>query len=137
MEQNGRNWSPFSTKATRTNGEFVPYGTHARDIGNCANRNSWRFGTIPNFFGVTWPYGTRELPKMENSEWSNATMHRSVYERFDMDEVPDYDLMTEYRPITLANHLDFKDAYGNPGSKSDPKRIAVAAYTEERLPSTL
>jgi hypothetical protein len=45
--------------------------------------------------------------------------------------------MTEYRPITLANHLDFKDAYGNPGSKSDPKRVAVAAYTEERLPSTL
>jgi hypothetical protein len=23
------------------------------------------FGTIPNFVGVTWPYRTRELPKME------------------------------------------------------------------------
>ena len=39
---------------------------------------------------------------MQNSEFSDATMHRSVYERFDMGEVPDYDAMTEYRPITLA-----------------------------------
>src|ERR1700730_18221473 len=67
------------------------------------------FGTIPNFFGITWTYGARKLPKMENSEFSDATMHRSVYERFDMGEVPDYNAMTEYRPGTLANHLDFKD----------------------------
>ena len=71
---------------------------------------------------------------MENSELSDATMHRFVHERFDMDEVPDYDTMREYRPITLANHLDFRNAYENPGSKSDPKRVAVAAYIEERLP---
>ena len=64
-------------------------------------------------------------------------MHRSVYERFDMDEVPDYDAMTEYRPITLSNHRDFKDAYGKPGSKSDPERRSVAAYIEERLPPNL
>jgi hypothetical protein len=95
------------------------------------------FGTIPNFFGITWTYGTRELPKMQNSEFSDATMHRSVYERFDVGEVPDYDAMTEYRPVMLANHLDFKDAYGRPGSKSDPKRGSVAAYVEQRLPANL
>ena len=95
------------------------------------------YGTVPNFFGITWTYGARELPKMQNSEFSEATMHRSVYERFDMDEVPDYDTMTEYRPITLSNHLDFKDAYGKPGSKSDPERRSVAAYIEERLPPNL
>ena len=95
------------------------------------------YGTVPNFFGITWTYGARELPKMQNSEFSEATMHRSVYERFDMDEVPDYDAMTEYRPITLSNHLDFKDAYGKPGSKSDPERRSVAAYIEERLPPNL
>ena len=95
------------------------------------------FATIPNFFGITWTYGTRELPKMQNSQFSDATMHRSVYERFDMDEVPDYNAMMEYRPVTLANHLDFKDAYGNPGSKSDPKRVSVAAYVEQRLPANL
>jgi hypothetical protein len=74
---------------------------------------------------------------MQNSQFSDATMHRSVYERFDMDEVPDYNAMMEYRPVTLANHLDFKDAYGNPGSKSDPKRVSVAAYVEQRLPANL
>jgi uncharacterized protein (DUF2235 family) len=95
------------------------------------------FGIIPSFLGITWTYGTRNLPKMENSEYSNATMHRSVYERFDMDEVPDYDAMREYRPANLSNHLDFKDAYGNPGAKSDPKRIALAAYIEDRLPPNL
>jgi hypothetical protein len=64
-------------------------------------------------------------------------MHRSVYEPFDMDEVPDYDAMTEYRPITLADHLDFKDAYGKPGFKSDQNRVSVAAFIEERLPPNL
>jgi hypothetical protein len=74
---------------------------------------------------------------MQNGEFSNATMHRSVYERFVMDEVPDYDAMTEYRPITLANHLDFKDAYGKPGPKSDPNCVSVAAFIEERLPPNI
>jgi hypothetical protein len=64
-------------------------------------------------------------------------MHRSVYERFDMDEVPDYDAMRQYRPATLAIHVDFKGANGNPGGKSDPKRAAVAAYIEDRLPPNL
>jgi len=54
-----------------------------------------------------------------------------------MNEVPDYDAMTEYRPTTLANHLDFKDAYGAPGAKSDPERDSVAAFIEERLPPNL
>ena len=91
------------------------------------------FGTIPNFFGITWTYAPRKLPKMQNSDFSDATMHRSVYERFDMDEVPDYDAMRQYRPITLANHLDFKEAYENHGARSDPTRVAVAAYIEDHL----
>jgi hypothetical protein len=94
------------------------------------------FGAIPNLFGLTWTYGARELPKMENG-LSKAPMHRSVYERFDMDEVPDYDAMRQYRPATLAIHVDFKGAYGNPGGKSDPERAVVAAYIEDRLPPNL
>jgi len=95
------------------------------------------FGTIPNLFGITWNKAARELPRMQDNKFSNATMHRSVYERFDMAKVPDYDAMAEYRPSTLANHLDFKDAYESPGAKSDPARIAVAAYIEDRLPPNL
>jgi uncharacterized protein (DUF2235 family) len=92
------------------------------------------FGSIANFFGISWTYGTRALPRNKNSEFSEATMHRSVYERFDLDEVPIYDAMQKYRPVTLSNHLDFKDAYGKSGGKSDPKRVAIAAYIEDRLP---
>lgn len=92
------------------------------------------FGAIPNFFGRTWTYGARELPKMDNKGVSDATMHRSVYERFDIDEVPQYDVMQEYRPGTLAIHVDFKDAYANPKGKSNPDRSAVAQYIEDRLP---
>ena len=60
-------------------------------------------------------------------------MHRSVYERFDMDEVPDFDAMRQYRPVTLANHLDFKDAYENSVGKSNPQPASAAAYIVTKL----
>jgi uncharacterized protein (DUF2235 family) len=95
------------------------------------------FGTIANFFGITWTPGKRDLPKIPGTEISKATMHRSVYERFDLDAVPDYDAMRLYRPLTLENHLDFKDAYGKAGAKSNPDRPEAAAYIEDRLPPNL
>src|SRR4029077_3634794 len=95
------------------------------------------FGAITNVFGTTWAYGVRRLPKIESSNFSDAPMHRSVYERFDMDEVPDYDAMRLYRPITLENHLDFKEAYENPSVKINSQRASAAAYIETRLPPNL
>jgi uncharacterized protein (DUF2235 family) len=92
------------------------------------------FGIITNLLGITWSEAHRKLPKIENSEFSDAAMHRSVYERFDMDEVPIYDAMKKYRPVTLANHVDFKDAYEKETVKSDSKRDWAAAYVEDRLP---
>jgi uncharacterized protein (DUF2235 family) len=91
------------------------------------------FGTLSNLLGFDWTYGARELPTRADG-FSDATMHRSVYERFDLDAVPIYDAMRPYRPVTLANHLDFKDAYGKPGAKSDESRAAMASYIEDRLP---
>jgi uncharacterized protein (DUF2235 family) len=95
------------------------------------------FGTITDFFIGTWPDEVRELLKKKNSEFSDAPMHRSVYERFDMNEVPNYDAVRQYRPITLAWHLDFKNAYVTPGVKSNPKRASAATYIEPRLPPNL
>src|SRR5947207_814485 len=60
-----------------------------------------------------------------------------ILEASSMDEVPDHDAMREYRPITLANHLDFKDAYGKSGAKSSSERVAIASYIEDRLPPNL
>jgi uncharacterized protein (DUF2235 family) len=92
------------------------------------------FGAITNALGMTWAYGARRLPKMENRDFSDAPMHRCVYERFDMDEVPDYDAMRLYRPVTLKNHVDFKEAYENPCVKSNSQRVSAAAYIEICLP---
>jgi hypothetical protein len=47
------------------------------------------FGTVPNLFDITWTKGARDLPKTQDGKFSNATMHRSVYERFDMAKVPE------------------------------------------------
>jgi hypothetical protein len=87
------------------------------------------FGPIPSFFCIKWANGARKLPS------DDAPMHRSVYERFDLDEVPNYDAMRRYRPVTLADHLDFKEAYTTAGAKSG--RAFIAAYIEDRLPPNL
>jgi hypothetical protein len=54
-----------------------------------------------------------------------------------MDGVPDYNTITKYRPMTLANHPDFKHAYEHLGTESTPTRTAIAAYLESRLPPNL
>jgi uncharacterized protein (DUF2235 family) len=92
------------------------------------------FGTIANLLGITWTYGARTLP-MRDDGLSEATMHRSVYERFDLEEVPIYDAMQPYRPVTLANHVGFKDAYGTQRATSNPVRVAIASYIDDRLPA--
>jgi hypothetical protein len=38
-------------------------------------------------------------------------MHRSVYQRFDLNAVPVYDEMRAYRPETLSSHSDFAYYY--------------------------
>ncbi len=92
------------------------------------------FSTIANFLGFTWTPGLRQLPKIEGTKISRATMHRTVYERFDMDAAPDYDAMRLYRPETLEIHRDFHDAYNVPGGRSNPNRPEAAEYIETRLP---
>lgn len=95
------------------------------------------FGTIPNFLGWTWTSGARQLPTVGNSKFSEATIHRSVYERFAMVEVPNYDAMQIYRPVTLSIHVDFKDAYNIAGAKSSHRPAADAQYIESALPLNL
>jgi hypothetical protein len=51
----------------------------------------------------TWKRGTRELPSPD------AKLHPSVFERFNLPEVLQYDVMAPYRPVPLAKHQDFRD----------------------------
>jgi hypothetical protein len=64
-----------------------------------------RFSFIPKWTGITWAKENRKLPA------SAATMHRSVYRRFDLAAVHVYDKMSRYRPETLSTHDDLKSFY--------------------------
>jgi uncharacterized protein (DUF2235 family) len=63
------------------------------------------FGFITRLTGCTWKKAHRSLPSTE------ATMHKSVYERFDAREALEYDTWKPYRPETLHNHVDFARFY--------------------------
>jgi len=56
------------------------------------------FGLVTTLFGLTWTERKRRLPGPD------AVMHRSVYERFDLNAAPDYDEIRPYRPETLKTH---------------------------------
>jgi hypothetical protein len=85
-------------------------------------------GLITKLTGYTWPEKHRTLP---GDPPQQAIMHRSVYERFDAQEVLQYDVMQAYRPPTLRQHVDFIDAYKGGARSQDP--VAVAMYVEDRL----
>jgi hypothetical protein len=67
------------------------------------------FGLITSLTGYTWTEKHRSLPSAE------ATMHKSVYERFDAQDALEYDSWKPYRPETTRNHVDFARFY-RPGA---------------------
>ena len=86
-------------------------------------------GLITTLTGLSWPEGHRSLPTKPDP--SDAVMHRSVYERFDLPAVLNYDLKEKYRPLTLRRHIDFKDAYD--GGERNPTPECMARYVEAGL----
>jgi uncharacterized protein (DUF2235 family) len=77
------------------------------------------FGFITRLTGCTWKKEHRSLPSTE------ATMHKSVYERFDSREALEYDTWKPYRPDTLRNHVDFARFY-RPGSTFPATSLSTA-----------
>jgi uncharacterized protein (DUF2235 family) len=76
-------------------------------------------GLFTKLSGITYRKRERELPLSPATETkeghdepeSKATMHRSVYRRFDFKEVLLYDRKGPYRPNTLRPHVDFARYY--------------------------
>jgi len=66
-------------------------------------KSGW--GLITRLTGRTWTERHRKLPS------SDATMHKSVYERFDLPQAFEYDSWKPYRPNTLRTHVDFARFY--------------------------
>ena len=60
---------------------------------------------VTTLFGLTWTEKKRRLPGPD------AVIHRSVYERFDLNAAPDYDEIRAYRPETLKTQTDFAPYY--------------------------
>jgi hypothetical protein len=63
------------------------------------------FGLLTKLFGWTWSEQARRLPSPD------AVMHRTVFERFDLEAVQVYDELIPYRPVTLAQHNEFARFY--------------------------
>src|SRR5262249_3353082 len=72
-----------------------------------------------------WQHGVRILPAGPDGE-SRATMHKSVYARFAVPDVVQYDLMAAYRPDNIRKHVDFAHYYvpGAPAPTGALKGIA-------------
>jgi hypothetical protein len=89
------------------------------------------FGLLTRLTGYTWPEQNRILP---GEPPFSAVVHRSVYERFDAVDVLQYDTYQRYRPQTLREHADFKDAYSE--GVRNPNPTSLAMYVEDGLQSS-
>ena len=78
---------------------------HPSPDGRLHNEVKTGFGLLTKLTGWTWTEQRRELPS------NDATMHKSVYERFDLPAAFEYDAWTPYRPVTLRTHVDFAKFY--------------------------
>ena len=79
--------------------------THPSPEGRLHNEVRTGFGFLTKLTRWTWTEEHRVLPS------NSATMHKSVYERFDLKEAFEYDAWIPYRPKTLRNHVDFAKYY--------------------------
>jgi uncharacterized protein (DUF2235 family) len=79
--------------------------THPVPVGRLHNEVKAGFGLITTLTGLNWVEQHRELPSQ------SATMHKSVYERFDAIEAFEYNEWLPYRSPTLRTHVDFARFY--------------------------
>ena len=57
--------------------------------------------------------GVRDLPENKETHLSEAPMHRSVYQRFEVGPVLLYDRIDDYRPDNMRVHVDFMHYFGS------------------------
>jgi uncharacterized protein (DUF2235 family) len=62
------------------------------------------FPVITKFFGITWRIRPRNVP-------NDATLHKSVYDRFNFPQVLQEGHMVPYRPEPLASHTKLAHLY--------------------------
>lgn len=78
------------------------------------------FPFLTKWVRITWPGGPRKLPS------TDAPLHPSVYERFKLPAVVQYDVSLPYRPETLRAHRDLVNYYA--GIPAQTVRNRFIAY---------
>lgn len=79
-----------------------------------------------------WQWQLRSLPVDKSDSTSRATMHFSVYDRFQAGEVVLYDRRGLYQPHNLESHIDFQHLYRKDQPAQAPGRSCVADNVEAR-----
>jgi hypothetical protein len=102
---------------------------HPDPIGMQHDERKAGLGILTKLLHVTWGKRTRVLDVPRGKQWSDATMHKSVYARFNAGPVVQYDYKVPYRPETLRNHVDFHEAYET-GARETKQDSAWATDTE-------
>lgn len=77
-----------------------------------------------------WQWGGRVLPVDKKTGICEATMHPSVYSRFEADPVVHYDSRSRYCPANMREHIDFKHYYE--GGAAPQTRRAIADNIEHK-----
>jgi uncharacterized protein (DUF2235 family) len=77
------------------------------------------FPVLTSRFGLTWKQKIRDVR-------TDATLHESVYERFDCKEVLHLDAMAPYRPENLRKHVRLTAYYGGNSAAALPAPPSTA-----------
>ena len=102
--------------------------THPSPEGRRHDEVKSGWGLITRLTGRTWTEQHRKLPS------DDATMHKSVYERFDLPQAFEYDTWKPYRPDTLRTHIDFAKSYET-GAAFPATSLATAMAMADDLES--
>lgn len=96
-------------------------------------------GILTRLLHITYSKRSRILPVPKGKRWSEAAMHKSVYQRFDAGLVQQYDRKKHYRPDTVRNHVDFHVAFeaGIDQTRPDKTTEARAVDSEWRADKKL
>ncbi len=77
------------------------------------------FPFLTKWIGLTWPGKLRKIPAPD------TTLHDSVYERFKLPAVVQYDIAAPYRPETLRVHRRLADYYKNMPAPEPGNRLVA------------
>jgi hypothetical protein len=88
------------------------------------------FPVLTKWFRLTWPGKIRKIPGPD------TTVHDSVYERFKLPAVVQYDIVAPYRPETLHAHERLTDYYKDIPAPKSQNRVMAYIKSFFLLPST-